>query len=120
MKRSGEKGTRKAGKARRVARSKPDIRLRPPVPLSAGYQRKPKKLSARRIIRDLRWALDNSTHKLVGMVDDLAKMHQAARDALQFYDRAAGNSRADHGWTAADVERVAEIRALVTGIPSRT
>jgi hypothetical protein len=48
------------------------------------------------------------------MVDDLAKVHQAARDALQFYDRVAGNVRADYGWTAADIKRLAEIRELVS------
>lgn len=58
----------------------------------------------------------------VVMIDGLAKnvfpndylaLHNALRDLLAFYDRAAGNVRKDSGYTAADVKRLEEIRKLV-------
>jgi hypothetical protein len=40
----------------------------------------------------------------------------AIEDLLLLYDRAAGNVHIDSGYTAADVRRLAEIRALVSKI----
>jgi hypothetical protein len=119
MNRNEEKGRRftvgvhrkgKTRKGQRVARSKPDTRLRPftvnpvhgepPVPpFAENAQGKPfveaKKDSG--VMNALR----------------LFALERALKDALHFYDRAAGNVRGDHGYTAADVLRLEEIRKLV-------
>jgi hypothetical protein len=98
--RNEEKGRRKARKARGVVRSKPDTRLRPPVlPSVDSFAHEGLKENVRLF----------STQAL-----DATK---ALRDALHFYDRVAGNVRADRGWTAADVKRLAEIREIVTRDP---
>ncbi|MGA7791820.1 MAG: hypothetical protein WCA19_02200 [Candidatus Acidiferrales bacterium] len=87
MKRSEEKGGRASvRKAQRAARTKPDPTASAPPSVA--------------IIE----ALTLERQKMLG----------GLRDALYFYDRVAGNARADHGWTAADVKRLAEIRAVVS------
>jgi hypothetical protein len=98
MNRSKEKGGRQsARKAHRVVRSKPNTEK--PSVLS----------SARREIVTVHHDLTNSIVEW-RLIDDY---EAALRDALHFYDRAAGNLRTDCGYTAADVLRLEEIRKLV-------
>lgn len=92
MKRSEEKGRRKARKAKRVVRSKPETRLRPPVPPSAEIE----------IIE----ALTLERQRLL----------DAVRDLLELYDHVPTWSPiALPEDRSADVKRLAEIRKLVTG-----
>lgn len=49
------------------------------------------------------------------VTDMIPILQIALRDMLALYDRAAGNVRTDHGWTAADIQRINEIRSLVHG-----
>jgi hypothetical protein len=89
MKRSEEKGRRKARKARLVARSKPDTRLRPPVPPSAAI--------------------------IEALTLERQKMLSAIRDLLRFYDHVPTWSPTDPPEDrSADLRRLAEIRELVT------
>ena len=92
-KRSKGKGGRSARKAHRVARSKPETH--PPVlPLAADPDRLPYYEAIQAVILEKQ------------------RLVFALRDALYIYDRATGNIFDDHGWSAADIRRLDEIRKL--------
>jgi hypothetical protein len=91
--RSKGKGGRSARKAHWVARSKPETH--PPVlPLSADPDRLP------------------YYEAIQALILEKVKLVYALRDVLHVYDRVTGNVFDDHGWTAADVRRLDEIRKL--------
>ena len=50
-------------------------------------------------------------NRLSVAITDLTNMRQSLRDLLALYDRVAESS-GGHGWTAADVKRLDEIRKL--------
>jgi hypothetical protein len=87
VKSSGEKGGRKARKANRVDRSKPETRLRPPVPPSV------------EIIESLTF--------------ELQRLLNALRDLLELYDRVpTWSPDLNPQDRSADVKRLAGIREL--------
>jgi hypothetical protein len=90
-KRSAGKGGRRksARKAQRAVRSKPNVLPASSVPPRAAEWKVIEELTLNR--QDLLFAL---------------------RDAIFFYNRAAGTVRNDQGWTAADISRLKEIRDM--------
>ena len=97
---------RKASK--RVVRSKPTQLQSSALPSVAKIQRKE---SQAYILVMIDGVL--TTYTIWGVQG----LHAAVRDALHFYDRAAGTSAEasrEGGWTAADVSRLEEIRKLVS------
>jgi hypothetical protein len=54
--------------------------------------------------------IDNMSLRVDPM--DYQSLYAALRDLLALYDRVAGNVRNDVGYTAADVQRLQEIRTL--------
>lgn len=98
---SAAKGGRKVVKANRVSRSKPGTKtlLRPSAPPCAD--------GSMRLPPDLANAI--AEWKVLGSYET------ALGDLLIIYDRVAGNIKDGTGWSVAEVRRLAEIRALITG-----
>ena len=78
------------------------------IPLSVGDTKKDRREGFRRVAIDVMTALTLEREKLT----------EALQDVLCFYDRMTGNG-AGEGYTAAEVLRLTEIRAIAYGHPAQ-
>jgi len=102
--RQAKGGRTSARKAPRAARTKPDT-LSSALQLPAFH------------------AIDLPQQMIVALSLERATLQAALRDSLHFYDRVAGlavDGASGSGWTAADVQRMNEIRALACPVKPPT